>query len=101
MNVSNAIVLYSREREVWKISDFGLTSEGSTTAASTTVDCSGTPGYRAPELVVDGKEEKEFTNRVDIWALGCILYELAIGKKAFKDDFELVGYQSLPIAAEM
>jgi serine/threonine protein kinase len=44
----------------------------------------GTPSYRAPELLRE--DTATFSNQVDIWALGCILYELAIGKKAFLND---------------
>jgi hypothetical protein len=72
---------------VWKIADFGLTSEVSSTFGVTT-GAARTQGYRAPELLHTG--EKRYTNKVDIWALGCILYELAIGKKAFIDDIAVV-----------
>ena len=43
----------------------------------------GTEGYKAPELVNSGST---YTDKVDIWALGCIIYELATGKKAFAND---------------
>jgi serine/threonine protein kinase len=44
----------------------------------------GTSGYRAPEVL---REEAIYTNKVDIWAIGCILYELATGNKTFHDDW--------------
>lgn len=49
----------------------------------------GTSSYRAPELLDD---EPTFTNKVDIWALGCILYELAKGKVAFREDWVVRQY---------
>ena len=33
-----------------------------------------------------------YSNRVDIWATGCILYELATATRLFKSDFEVVSY---------
>jgi len=40
----------------------------------------GTASYRAPELY---QEQASFNNKVDIWALGCILFELVVLQKAF------------------
>ena len=51
--------------------------------AITTRYSRGTEGYRAPELLSD---DPKFTKKVDIWALGCILYELVTGRKAFHND---------------
>jgi serine/threonine protein kinase len=45
----------------------------------------GTNGYRAPEMIQD---DIEFTFKVDIWAFGCIFFEVVSGRKAYKDDFE-------------
>jgi serine/threonine protein kinase len=56
----------------------------STRTEKTTQFSRGTPSYRAPELLRE--DAATFSNKVDIWALGCILYELAIGKKAFLND---------------
>jgi serine/threonine-protein kinase SRPK3 len=39
----------------------------------------GTRYYRAPEVILMG----EITNKVDIWAAGCILYELITGELLF------------------
>jgi serine/threonine protein kinase len=46
----------------------------------------GKPGYRAPELLRD--EGSAFNKQVDLWALGCILYELCTGEKLFKSDLD-------------
>ena len=37
--------------------------------------------------LLESEEPALHTNRVDIWAMGCILYELLMGKKLFKTDF--------------
>jgi serine/threonine protein kinase len=86
-------VLYSRIDKMWKVADFGLTSEGTSNSLHNTEYCRGTPGYRAPELLQDG--EILYNNKVDIWALGCILYELVVGAKPFVSDLSVLQhYQS-------
>jgi serine/threonine protein kinase len=50
----------------------------------------GTTGYRAPELVRGIK--KVFTNKVDIWAIGCIFYEMVFRRKAFYEDYATLNY---------
>jgi len=40
----------------------------------------GTPYYMSPEMY----ENKPYTSKSDIWALGCILYELCTLKRAFE-----------------
>ena len=42
----------------------------------------GTRYYRAPEIILLG----EITDKVDIWAAGCILYELLVGTFLFDPD---------------
>ena len=82
------IVLYSQQDYRWKIADFGLSAEGTSQRAQTTQHARGTPSYRAPETIKDEK----YTNKVDIWAMGCILYELAFRKKAFNGDMAVLSY---------
>ena len=49
----------------------------------------GSPSYRAPELIA---EVSTFSNRADIWGLGRILFELAVKRKAFMDDWAVREY---------
>ncbi len=81
-----SLVLFSEEDNTWKIADFGFLSEGTSSMFQSTQDGRGTTGYRAPELL---RETSVFNSKVDIWALGCILYELVFCKKAFSDDYEV------------
>ena len=85
---SNIMVTASRQI---KVMDFGLAramperaaSKASAWTSGLTAAgvAAGTPAYMAPEQLrgdpVDG--------RADIWALGCVLYELLTGVQAFRD----------------
>jgi serine/threonine protein kinase len=81
-------VLLSLTDKAWKITDFGLTSEGTSRRAGTTVLARGTSGYRAPELVRDQYVSYES----DIWSLGCIFYELASAKQLFSKDIDVLDH---------
>ena len=62
-----------------KLGDFGIAKVlTSTTAQANTMV--GTPYYLSPELC----EDKPYDKKSDIWALGCILYELCTLKHAFE-----------------
>lgn len=63
--------------------------DGTSTRAQPTSLARGTASYRAPELL---SEEPMYTNKLDIWALGCILYELATGKGAFTGDWDVLTF---------
>jgi serine/threonine protein kinase len=60
-------------------------SKGTTTQAKTTMSGRGKQGYRAPELLLDSQQS--YNKKVDIWSLGCILYELSVGTKPFSTDW--------------
>jgi len=50
----------------------------------------GTASYRAPEIL---SESRTYSKKTDIWALGCILYELVTYEKAFRGDWEVLEYK--------
>lgn len=83
------VVLFSSATNLWKIADFGCTVEGTSSRARSTSLARGTASYRAPELLT---EVAMYTNKLDIWAIGCILYELATGKIAFAGDWDVRNY---------
>jgi serine/threonine protein kinase len=83
------IVLYSLDTARWKIADFAFTSEGSSKRSRTSETGRGTEGFRAPELL---REKCGYTNKVDIWSLGCILHELATGVRLFQSDWATMEY---------
>lgn len=82
-------VLYSSATNHWKIADFGCTVEGTSSRARSTSLARGTSSYRAPELLT---EVAMYTNKLDIWAVGCILYEVATGQPAFTGDWDVRNY---------
>jgi ankyrin repeat protein len=77
---------------VWKLADFGLSTEASSKTNQATQYARGTPGYRAPELVVT-EGDPVYNNKVDIWSMGCLLYELATGNRAFNNDWVVVEHR--------
>jgi len=85
-----SLVLYSRRDSVWKIADLGLVAQGTSRTLRSSTSARGTTGYRAPELLSEDKPG--FNHKIDIWAIGCILYELAVGQQAFRDDMAVFRY---------
>jgi len=78
---------------VWKLADFGLSSEGSSKRNLPTKYSSGTPGYRAPELLDSEGNPATYNNKVDLWAMGCIFYELATSIRPFKSDWDVLNHR--------
>ena len=66
-----------------KLGDFGITKriDSEHTALRTRV---GTPRYLAPEVEDDDSCDSEYTNAVDIWSLGCVLYHMLAQEPPFK-----------------
>lgn len=60
--------------------DFGLARSQQSDVLTTLGRAVGTPAYMAPELV---RGERQLDRRVDVWALGVILYELLTLRRPF------------------
>jgi serine/threonine protein kinase len=68
------------------VADFGFTTRGSLAGQLiASSKAHGTDGYRAPELV---SSDRLFDYQADIWAIGCVFYEVVTRKKAFFFDDE-------------
>jgi len=90
---SDVPVLLSVDAGAWKITDFGLTFEGTSRIKYTTQNSRGTQGYRAIEMLNLEEQEPGYVSKAsDIWALGCILFELAFKSKAFSNDLAVWDY---------
>ena len=66
---------------MWKIADFGFSTDA-TSVYMVSEMRRGTLCYRAPELLLFST----YNDRVDIWALGCVLYERICGRAVFGGD---------------
>mgnify|MGYP000095380667 CR=1 FL=1 len=71
-------LLIDRQARVLKISDFGISKVLSSKSKAMTVV--GTPCYISPEVC----DHRPYNQKSDIWAIGCILYELCTLKRAFE-----------------
>ncbi|XP_030023427.2 serine/threonine-protein kinase Nek8 [Manduca sexta] len=78
------ILLTGKYGVLVKIGDFGISKMLASVKKTSTVI--GTPYYLAPELC----EGKSYDTKSDIWALGCLLYEMCTHKRAFESE-SLVG----------
>jgi len=85
-------VLFSRTDNCWKIADFGTASSATSSRQNTTHLSRGTASYRSPEIL-DSNRPK-YNQKTDIFALGCIIYEIVTGDKLFWDDFAIVNYSA-------
>jgi serine/threonine protein kinase len=63
-----------------KVIDYGMSREMAWEGRDMTNQV-GSLHYRAPELLFG---ETRYTNKVDIWALGCIFYFMQTGKALFR-----------------
>jgi len=80
---------------VWvKLGDFGESKWTQPPATTTLCTPVSTLLYCAPEVLgLDpNRKSSEYTNSVDIWSLGCVIYELLIGTKLFISGIQICRY---------
>ena len=92
LNCLTSAVLYCYGTNNWKIADYSLSAELASGRARATRFSRGTASYRAPELVLQSGDKRYFTNKVDIWAMACLFYEVVFHQKAFSNDFAVNQY---------
>ncbi len=93
---ANVLLAQTPEGYVPKVTDFGLAKvlQGDAEAPSSTRTgtAMGTPHYMAPEQIRDARHVDQ---RADIFSLGCILYELVTGERAFPGEDALTVYNAV------
>lgn len=77
--------------------------EGTSRTRKETQTARGTASYRAPELIaLYDMLPTSFNNKVDIWALGCILHDIVFKVQLFLSDYSVVkGNWEVPTATEL
>jgi len=80
---------------VWvKLGDFGASKWIQAPAITTLHTQVVTASYGAPEVLGldSNSESSDYTNSVDIWSLGCVIYELLVGTKLFVSLYQVTCY---------
>ncbi|MBV8762197.1 MAG: serine/threonine protein kinase [Deltaproteobacteria bacterium] len=75
------IILPGRDLARVAILDFGVARRAATGGLTETGALVGTPAYMAPE---QARGERGLSPAVDVFALGCVLYECLTGRRAFE-----------------
>ena len=74
--------MFLSKDNVVKIGDFGISKDMNNQTDALAKTACGTPYFMAPEVC----RHEPYNEKADIWAIGCILYELAFLKKPFNSD---------------
>lgn len=77
----NVLLASTDEETLLKVSDFGLSKSDATMRT-----LCGTPLYVAPEILSTGGRGL-YTNKVDVWSLGVVLYSCLSGTLPFSDEY--------------
>ncbi|KAI6182110.1 Protein kinase domain-containing protein [Aphelenchoides bicaudatus] len=77
-------ILMNRKKTIVMLGDFGISKQLSTiTQASSLV---GTPNYLSPEIC----EGQKYGPKADMWALGCVLFEMVELRRAFEGELPMI-----------
>lgn len=85
---------------MWKLADFALSTMVSSKSLGVTTSIGGTEGYLAPEFLIE-IGNPSYDNKVDIWALGCILYEFVVGAQPFGTNYLTLQYKFTGLLPEI
>ena len=77
--------IFLTTQDVLKIGDFGISCQLEHTLDMRQT-CVGSPYFMSPEVCQD----QPYNNKSDVWALGCVLYELCELKPAFGGSGNLI-----------
>jgi serine/threonine protein kinase len=81
-DVSPQNILLSKDGHI-KVADFGVAkAQGQLHRPTETGEMKGKLAYMAPEQVT----AKDIDHRADIFALGCVLYEITVGRRPFQGE---------------
>ena len=93
---ANVLLARTTDGYVPKVTDFGLAKvlQGESPSVGQTRSgvAMGTPAYMAPEQIRDAGGVDQ---RADVFSLGCLLYELAAGARAFPGNEALAIYNAI------
>ncbi|KAG0643264.1 kinase-like domain-containing protein [Tuber brumale] len=90
-----ANIFVVRMYPIWvKLGDFGISKRVLAQDTTTLHTQVSTQAYGAPEVLgLDSNSEtSEYTNSVDIWSLGCVIYELLVGARLFASEAQVSRY---------
>jgi serine/threonine protein kinase len=83
-------VLFSELSQCWKLADFGIASDATSRTLHSTVLKRGTASYRAPEIL--SVASGQFNTKSDIFAFGCIIFEIVTIQRLFAEDWATQTY---------
>lgn len=90
---ANVLLAPTNEGLMPKVTDFGLVKSVSDREGNTQSGMAlGTPEYMSPEQIRDASD---VDRRSDMWALGCILYELVCHRRAFSGPDKMSTFNSI------